>query len=330
MAQISADRMIASVDSETTYGTDAISPGPPSDWQAFRAVSIVPTVTSIESPRATFSASGEKHCQLKSHNAVTWEMPFAGKTGAAGTAPAYDAFLLAAGFKKTVVAATSVTYKPNTQNDMTDTPSATLWMYQLLLDANTAYLFKARGYRGNVTVTLNIGEEAVIAGDGMALYDAWPTSTVAKPTAPTSYQGAGCMVVSALTLTVGAVTYPVESFEFSSGWAMTEIRTGDSTGGGTLSQVLLTRPMSGGRLTGSLNLVDGTTAVQDMITKWAAGTQATLSATLTNGTDTITITAPNIQFGQPSGAAEGVIKYDVPLYFNRGTSGDDEISIAYT
>lgn len=330
MTQISADRKIAGVEAETTYGTDTISPGPPAAYQAFRAINIVPTINTIESPRATFSASGEKHCQLKSHNAVTWEMPFAGKTGAAGTAPAFDAFLGAAGFKKTVVADTSVSYKPNTQNDMTDTPSATIWMYRMMLDAATAYLFKARGYRGNITVTMAIGEEAVIAGEGMALYDAHPTSTVAKPTAPTSYQGASCMVVTQLVMTVGGTSYPVENFEFSSGWAMTEIRTGDSVGGGTLSQVLLTRPMSGGRLTGSLSLVDGGAAVVDMITKWTAGTQATLSATLTNGTDTITITAPNIQFGQPSGTEEGVVKYDVPLYFNRGTSGDDELVITFT
>lgn len=329
MTQISADRKIASVETETTYGTDAIDPGPATDFQAFRDVNIVPIINTIESPRATASASGEKHCQLPSHNDVTWEMPLSGKTGAAGTAPAYDAFLLASGFKKTVVASTSVSYKPNTNNDMTDTPSATLWMYKYKLSDANAYLFKAFGYRGNVTMTMTIGEEAVIAGTGMALYSAWPTSTVSKPTAPTSYIGASCMVVTAMTVTVGATSYPIENFEIQSNWAMTEIRTGASTGG-TLSQVLLTRPMSGGRLIGSMTLVDGATALNDMITKWAAGTQATLSVTLTNGTDTITITAPNMQFGQPAETAEGVLKYDVPLYFNRGTSGDDEITIAYT
>lgn len=329
MAVVSGDRKIAGVESETTYGVDTISPGPPAAYQAFRAISIVPQVSMIEAPRATYSASGEKHCTLKSHNTVSWEMPFGGKTGAAGTAPAYDAFMLAAGFKKTVVADTSVTYKPNTQNDMNDCPSATIWMYRMMLDTNAAYLFKARGYRGNINVTLAIGDEAIIAGDGMALYDAYPTSTVTKPTAPTSYQGAGCMVVNSLVLTVGAVTYPVEGFNFSSNWAMSEVRTGES-GGGSLSGVYLTRPSSGGRMTGSLTLVDGTTALQDAIGKWASGAQATLSATLTNGTDTITITAPNIQFGQVAETEEGVMKFDFPIYFNRGTSGDDEIVLTFT
>lgn len=326
---ISADRKIASVVSESTYGVDAISPGPASTFQAFRAIDITPIVNPIESPRATASASGEKHCVLASHNDVTWEMPFSGKTGAAGTAPAYDAFMLAAGFKKTVVASTSVTYKPNTVNDMTDTPSATIWLYKYRLTDSNSYLVKAFGYRGNVTMTMTMGEEAVIAGTGMALYSAYPTSTTAKPTAPTSYQGASCMVVSGMTVTVGATSYPVENFEIQSNWTMTEIRTGASTGG-TLSQVLLTRPMSGGRLIGSMTLVDGSSAFQDMITKWTAGTQATLSVTLTNGTDTITITAPNMQFGQPAESAEGILKFDIPLFFNRGTSGDDEIQIVYT
>lgn len=329
MSLISADRKLCSAKSETVYGTDSISPGPPAAYQAFRACQITPIVNNIESPRATMSASGEKHCIVKSHNDVTWEMPMTGRVGAAGTAPAWDALMMASGFKKTVSAGVSVAYKPNTQNDMTDTPSATLWLYEMLLEAATAYLKKARGYRGNITARFTVGEEAVISGQGMALYDDWPDATVAKPTAPTAYEGTDCMIVTQLALTVGAVTYAVESLEFTSGWAMTPIRTGEA-GKGTLSKVLLGRPMSGGRLTGSLRLVDGLTALQDLIGKWRTGAQVTLAGTITNGTKTIAIAAPAMQFGQPAGAAEGVFKYDVPLFFNRGTSGDDELVITCT
>lgn len=329
MSLISADRKICSAKSETVYGTDSISPGPPAAYQAFRACQITPIVNNIESPRATMLASGEKHCIVKSHSDVSWELPFTGRTGAAGTPPAWDALIMAAGFKKTVSAGVSVSYKPNTQNDMTDTPSATLWLYEMMLEASTAYLKKARGYRGNITVRLTIGEEAVIAGQGMALYDDWPDSTVAKPTPPTAYEGADCMIVTQLALTVGAVTYPVEALEFQSNWGMTEVRTGEA-GKGTLAKVLLTRPMSGGRLIGSLRLVDGLTAMQDLIGKWRSSAQVTLAATITNGTKSIAIAAPNMQFGQPAGAAEGAIKLDVPLFFNRGTSGDDELVITCT
>lgn len=329
MSLISADRKLCSAKSETVYGTDSISPGPPAAYQAFRACQITPIVNNVESPRATMLASGEKHCIVKSHSDVSWEMPFTGRTGAAGTPPAWDALIMAAGFKKTVSAGVSVSYKPNTQNDMTDTPSATLWLYEMMLEAATAYLKKARGYRGNITVRLTIGEEAVIAGQGMGLYDDWPDATVAKPTPPTAYDGADCMIVTQLALTVGAVTYPVEALEIQSGWTLTEVRTGEA-GKGTLSKVLLTRPMSGGRLLGSLRLVDGLTAMQDLIGKWRSGAQVTLAATITNGTKTIAIAAPNMQFGQPAGAAEGAIKLDVPLFFNRGTSGDDELTITCT
>lgn len=331
MAQISADRKIAHAESETTYGVDAISPGPVTEWEAFRDISIIPTINTIESPRATYSASGEKHCQLPSHNAVTWEMPFGGKIGAAGTAPAYDALLLASGFKKTVVASTSVTYTPVTVQDMTNSPSASIWMYRMMLDQNAAYLYKARGYRGNVTITLNYGEEAVIAGDGLALYDAMPTSTVSKPSAPTDYVGSGCMVVSSLVLTVGGTNYPVDALEIQTNWTQTRRDTGDGAGA-MLAEVYLTRPTSGGRMIGSLNLVDGLTALQDAVGKWQSGAQATLSAVLTNGSNTITINAPSIQFGQPAEGAEGILSYNIPIYFNRGTGtvGDNEISIIYT
>lgn len=329
MSLISADRSLAAVVSEATYSLDAINPGPPANYQAFRSLNINPVRNQIESPRATWTASGEKSCGINSHNDVAWEMPFTGKVGAAGTAPAWDALLQASGFKKTTVAATSVSYKPNTQNDQTSTPSATLWHYLRMLEQNNAYLLKARGYRGNATIRMTVGEEAVISGQGMALYDPWPVAVISPPTAPSSYQGATCMVVQQLTLMAGAVPYPVESLEFLTNWAVSDVRTGEA-GKGTLSKVLLGRPTSGSRMGGSLRLVDGLTALQDLVTKWQAGTPVVAVATLTNGTDTITMTAPNLQFGQPAGAQEGVFKFDVPFYLNRGTTGDDELVILCT
>lgn len=329
MSLISADRKIASVKSEVTYATDSIDPGPPSAYQAFRAIDVIPQVTILENPRATFSASGEAHCLVRSHNDVSWEMPFSGRLGAAGTAPAWDAFMLASGFKKTVVAATSVTYKPNTVNDMTDTPSASLWLYMMQLESTNCYLQKALGYRGNFNINLTIGEEAVISGSGLALYSPVPTSVIAKPSAPSSYEGALCSVVTNLVLDIGGTNYPVESAEFGSNWTLTEIRNGTASAG-TLSQVLLTRPMSGSRMGGSIRLVDGLAALQDCIGKFQTGAQATLSATVSDGTRTTVITAPALQFGQPSASAEGVLKYDVPFFLNRGTSGDDELVITLT
>jgi len=329
MSLTSADRQLVGVLSEAVYGTDVIAPGPPAAYQAFRSCSINPILNQIESPRLTFTASGEKSCFLKSHNDVSWEMPFTGKTGAAGTAPAWDALMLASGFKKTTVAVTSVTYKPNTQNDMTDTPSATIWQYLRQLEESASYLLKARGYRGNVGIRMTVGEEAVISGTGMALYTPWPNATVASPTAPSTYVGATCMIVQRIVFTCGGTNYPVESLELNSNWTLTEVRAGEASQG-TLSRVLLTRGTSGGRMGGSFRLLDGKTALQDLITKWQAGTMVVMSAVLSNGTDTITINAPNFQFGQPAGSAEGVWKFDVPFYLNRGTTGDDEVSIVCT
>lgn len=331
MSLTSGDRLLGAVKSETVYGTDIFGAGPPAAYQAFRALNIQPQTEQIESPRGTWTASGEKSCLLKSHTDVSWEMPFTGKVGAAGTAPAWDAFMAASGFKKTTVALTSVSYAPRTQNDMTDTPSATIWKYMRQLEENAAYLFKARGYRGNLTMRMTLGEEAVILGTGMALYDPMPNATVASPTAPSTYEGATCMIPINLAFTCGGTTYPVESLEISTGWNVQQVRTGE-VGAGTLSKVLLTRPMSGGRMTGSFRLVDGKTALQDLVTKYLAGTQVTMAATLTNGTDTIAFAAPQLQFGQPAGAAEGIIKYDVPFYLNRasGGPGDDELVITCT
>jgi len=328
MSLVSGVNALCSIINEVTYGLDGFAVAP-TVFQAFRSLTINPIRNVIESPRATWSASGERHCSLNSHNDIAWEMPMSGKTGAAGTAPAWDVFMLAAGFRKTTVVATSVTYRPNTQNDMTDTPSATVYQYLRMLEVNNAYLLRARGYRGNVTMRMTVGEEAVISGSGMALYTAFPTVLTPSPVAPTAYVGASCMVVARVALTVGAIVYPVESVELSSNWGMSEERTGEINGG-TLSRVLLTRPVSGGRMGGSLKLVNGVTALQPLLTAWQSGAALALSATLTNGTDNITITAPALQFGQPSMSAEGIAKFDVPFFLNRGTLGDDELSIALT
>lgn len=331
MSLTSGDRLLGAVKSEAVYGTDIFGAGPPAAYQAFRALTVNPITEQIESPRGTWTASGEKSCLLKSHTDVSWEMPLTGKTGAAGTPPAWDAFMMAAGFKKTVVALTSVSYAPKTQNDMTDTPSATIWKYLRQLEEAAAYLYKARGYRGNVTLRMTIGEEAVISGTGLALYDDHPVATIASPTAPSAYEGASCMIPTNLALTVGGTAYPVESLEISTGWNLQQVRTGE-VGKGALSKVLLTRPMSGGRMAGSLRLVDGKAAFNDMVTKYLASTQAALAATLTNGTDTIAFAAPQLQFGVFAGAPEGIIKYDVPFYLNRASAGtgDDELVITCT
>jgi len=329
MSLISGDRKIARVQSEVTYGVDPIAPGPPTVFQAFRAIDIVPQQIMIESPRATFSASGERHCVINSHNDLTWEMPMSGRLVGAGTPPAWDAWIMASGFRKTVVAATSVAYRPNTVGDMADTPSATCWIYALSLENNQAYLQRASGYRGNLSINMTIGEEAVISGSGIAIYSPRPVSTITKPSAPSSYEGAICALVTNLVVTIGAVSYPVESIEISSGWTVTEIRTGSATAG-TLTRALLTRGMSGGRMSGSLKLVDGLTALQACITAMQSGATLALSATLTDGVRTTTITAPALQFGAISSSAEGVVKHDVPFFLTRGTVGDDEIVITLT
>ena len=162
-----------------------------------------------------------------------------------------------------------------------------------------------------------------------AAANARATAPIARPTAPTTYEGALCSIVTNLVLTIGAVTYPVESLASNSGWALTEIRTGTAAAG-TLSKVLLSRPASGGRMTGSLRLVDGLAAYQDAITLSQGAGGATLSATITDGTRTTTITAPALQFGNIGPAAEGVMKFDCPFYLNRGTSGDDELVVTLT
>lgn len=63
---------------------------------------------------------------------------------------------------------------------------------------------------------------------------------------------------------------------------------------------------------------------------WLAGTEAALSYALTDGTDTITFTAPKLQYREiKEGDREGIQIYDITAQANHD-SGNDAISIAVT
>lgn len=132
---------------------------------------------------------------------VSFDVELAG-SGAAGTAPAYGAVLMACGFAEAVSAGTSVTYTPVS----TDFDSVTL-------DFNadgTKHL--VTGARGTFSLNVTTGEIPKISFQMIGIYNAASAASAASPTF--SNQADPVVVNSANTTSVSVLSYSacLESF----------------------------------------------------------------------------------------------------------------------
>jgi len=324
---ITQDHAIVGAKSETTYGTDAFGGAAPSGAEvlAMAQADITQIIAIVEGDRITATFGGECDSRAASHNEVEWSMPLIGSS-AAGALPPCSPLFKAAGFTETVVADTSVTYAPQLANNQTETPACTMVVYERSIEDGTARKLLARGMRTNLSITLEVGAEAMIGGSGIALYDAYPTSPSALPTLPTSYSGDQCAwFTNKIALTVDGTVYPCEGLTLETNNEIQQIMTGETTGGGMLSKALLTKAKSGARYGGSFTLADGATALAEVIAHWQSGEKITLEAVLTKGSRTITISGT----AQIGGLEKEAPRFSVPYSFVRpdGESGVDHFTI---
>lgn len=322
---------IVGVKSESTYGTDAFGGSAPADanvlpFATFNTTQVIPVV---ESDRMTATNAGECDSRTPSHNEIEWSCLLFGSS-AAGVAPPVDPLLKAAGFAATIVTDTSVTYTPEVQNSDTLTPAFTGVLYERTMTDGNARKVLTRGARTNLTLTMEVGAEAMLSGSAQGLYDEYVGTTAALPTLPAAYAGDQCgWMVNTLALTVGGTTYPCEGMTFNTNNTLEQIKTGDSTGGGMVSKVLLTKPKSGSRFGGSFTLADGATALTEAIALWKSGAKASLVAVLTKGSRAITIEG-SIQFTLLEQGSKP--RYPITYAFVRpnGESGANFMTIAFT
>lgn len=142
MAKLLARKKALLAKVETTYGTDATPTGALNAIQT-RNMEIEPlNGDPLEFDVDTEWLGAKAMSLVGRHVKITFEVAAAG-SGAAGTAPAYGPLLRACGHTETVLAATSVTYKPMD----VDTDSVTIWV----LVGRT--LHKVTGCRGSVKFT---------------------------------------------------------------------------------------------------------------------------------------------------------------------------------
>lgn len=321
---------LVAIKSETTEGVDAFS-GEPTEWLATETCTVTPVRTPYANGemKANHSASARK--TFGSHCDVELSGFLKGKSGAAGTAPAIAALLKASGLAETVVADTSVSYKPVTVQSMAVCPSFTIYKYERQTDG-TYRLYKSFGVRGNFAVTYEMGVAVKWAfSGGKGSYVAPATATISGPSDPETYDGnKGQIPSDGMTLSIGGTAWSMGKFDFQTAWAVEEVRT--ATGSSQLDYSRLVRPADT-PIAGNLEFMKSD-ELEDVLDKHGADTEFAVANSVTDGTDTIAFAAPKAQFDQWSMTAGNLGSFGVPVRFNGewggGESGDNDFTLTFT
>jgi hypothetical protein len=234
-------------------------------------------------------------------------------SGAAGTAPYWGPLMKACGFSETIVASTSVTYKPATNNLSN---SMTLAGY---MDGLIKRLW---GARGNVKLSIEAGKPGLLhfefEGVDFEVVDGALLSPTYSTIIPPAFLSASLLldayaaIASKVEIDVANVLAKRESINASSGFLSTLI--------------------TGRNPKGSLDPELPTVAAFDFYGKWKTpGTLGSLSLSANGGAGNIvTITCPKVRYAAIADQDRNGLRtlgLDFQPCLN---TGDDEISIALT
>ena len=243
---------------------------------------------------------------------LTFEVELAG-SGTAGTAPKYDAVLDACGMAGTVVSSTSVTYAPVSDSFA----SCSIHVYA------DGIRHIMTGCRGTFSISANVGEIPVISFTMTGIYNA-PTDT-STPSATYSNQDTPKVFKAGNTTSLSVLGYAasLESFSFD---VANEVLYRELVGS-SKSVDITNRAPEGEVVIEAPSLAD-----KDYFT--IANNDSTGSITFQHGQtagNIVTFTAPNCDIGNPSYSdSDGIIMLNLPYVAVPGSSGNDEVSIAYT
>ena len=230
---------------------------------------------------------------------------------AAGTAPEYSDAIKACGFSETIVAGTSVTYKPASSS----VPTVTLGWY-----AN-GKIYKGWGARGNVSLELVNGQPGVLhfsfQGADWSESDGSFLSPSLDTTLPPVFQG--------VSLTIDSYAAEISKLEIDLKNELAP-REDANAASGIKSYVIADRDP-----TLSFDPANVLVADEDFLGNWRSGTLMALSATLGSvAGNTIALSAPKVQYQDIKMASrDGIAALEIDALLCRD-SGDDEFQIQIT
>lgn len=299
------------VAAETTYGTDATPGG--SDAVLVRNIDFTPIQADTVSRDLIRDYLGNSE-QLLANTRVelTFEVELAG-SGTAGTAPKYDALLDACGMAGTVVTDTSVTYAPVSDSFA----SCSIHLYA------DGIRHIMTGCRGTFQISGNVGEIPIISFTMTGIYNA-PTDT-ASPTATYSNQDTPKIFKAGNTTSLSVLGFSaaLESFSFD---IANDVIFRELVGSNKEVNITDRAPA------GDVVIECPTLASKDYFD--VANSDTTGSITFQHGQtagNIVTFTAPTCDIGNPTYSdSDGIIMLNLPYVAVPGSSGNDEVSLAYT
>ena len=299
------------VKKEVTYGTDSSPAG--TDALLVRNLDITPIEADVVSRDLIRPYLGNSPQLLaNSRVSLTFQVELAG-SGTAGTAPRFGSILQACGMSETIVATTSVTYAPVSASFA----SATIYFN------NDGILHKATGCRGTFTLNAEVGQIPTIDFTMTGVYNA-PTDTAA-PAVTYSAQASPLVFKQGNTSSFQFFSYAgclqSVSFDMANSTVYRELV-------GCTKEVLLTDR----KPSGTVMIEAPTLATKDFFS--LAQTETTGNLTFLHGTtlgNRVTLTAAQCDVSNPSyGDQDGIQMLNIPYVAVPTTSGNDEVSLAFT
>lgn len=300
---------------ESAYGTD---PTPVGGSDAIQVTNL--EVTPIESDNAQAASlqgfignSTRGTIVANKRVSVTFDVELAG-SGTAGTAPAFGPLLKACGLSETVVSATSVTYAGVSSS----------------FDSATIYCFydgtrhKITGARGTVSFNMTAGQFPVASFVMTGIYNA-PDDTALSGTFTVANQAAALEINDTNVTTAtfhGVTSVRLESLDLALNNEVFYHETVSS------QEVLITNRAPGGTAVIEAPAV-GTTDYFAKATAVATGNSSFVIGATGGNIITLTMAQTDIT-GVSYGDTNGVISLSMPYLALPTTSGNDEISLAFT
>ena len=300
---------------ESAYGSD---PTPVGGSDAIQVTNL--EVTPIESDNVQAAAyqgfignSTRGTLVANKRVSVTFDVELSG-SGTAGTAPAFGPLLKACGLSETIIAATSVTYAGVSSS----------------FDSATIYCFydgtrhKITGARGTVSFSMTAGQFPVASFVMTGIYNA-PDDTALSGTFTVANQAAALEIndTNVTTATFHGVTdVRLESLDLALNNEVLYKETASS------QEVLITNRAPGGTAVIEAPAV-GTTDYFAKATAVATGNSSFVIGATGGNIITLTMAQTDIT-GVSYGDTNGVISLSMPYLALPTTSGNDEISLAFT
>lgn len=242
-------------------------------------------------------------------------------SGTVDTVPAWDDLMLGLGFASKTTAATNVVYSPDSTgskaSQTTNSGSVTIGLYE------NGIRYLLAGARGDWTLRITNGQTAVMSCTFTGKWGGLTDTALLSPT----YQTEVAPTVLNASLSLDSNTSLVVREITINGGNQVELRPDINDSTGWQSAVITGRNMTGSLATEALPA-----GTFDWFAKATTqGHSGALSVAVGASTgNTLTIAAPAVQWGLPSGAANGgIAEFAVPIRLCR-SSGDDELTITHT